>query len=199
MRTDSKRWYRMTTRRRLRLDRKLRKCLIRLFSHTEKRRSHPRCLFILSSWFHYPEGQWGQEPSKQEASEGRDEMKEGAERTRGTWTWMSPSLENRLPGSGRFHSSHMPQGHTGSPHFKAHLLIFLHVQHFVIIEKLGQTGTLIFQSHNFYGGKNFWAFALYSGGLGSSFNSASELRWLLYSSGMWREFLLTAYTTAVWK
>lgn len=64
---------------------------------------------------------------------------------------MSPSLANTLPGSGRFNSSHMPRGYTGSSHFKAHLPLFLHVQHFAIIEKLGQTTTLIFQSHDFSG------------------------------------------------
>lgn len=165
-------WSGMMTLRGLWFDRRPRTRLIRLFSHAEKRRSHPLCLTDTCLMIPLPwsaRGPMGLEPSTQEA---KKQVKAGM-----SWrqvlsgrvqheyikkkAWMSPSLANRLPGLGRFHSSHMPWGYTGSSHFKAHLPIFA----CSTFCDNGETGSNSLSHSSLITSveENFWAFALYSG------------------------------------
>lgn len=115
-------------------DSKPRTHLIRLFSHTERRRSHSLCLTdtcLMIPLPGVPEGPWDRShphrmPKKQVKAgmRWRQVLSGRVQHEYIKKAWMSPSLANTLPGLGRFHSSHMPQGYTGSSHFKAHLPIF---------------------------------------------------------------------------
>lgn len=183
-------WSGMMTLRGLWFDRRPRTRLIRLFSHTETRRSHPLCLTdtcLMIPLPGVPEGPWDwSHPHRKPRSKWRQGWGEGRcsvdefNMNISKKAWMSPSLANRLPGLGRFHSSHMPRGYTGSSHFKAHLPIFA----CSTFCDNGETGSnsLSHSSHITSMEENFWAFALYSGvrerrelKVFVFFNSASEL------------------------
>lgn len=145
-------------------DRKLRTRLIRLFSHTEKRRSHPLCLTdtcLMIPLPGVPEGPWDwSHPHRKPRSKWRQGRDEGRRSVDECNMNISKRLECLLPwqtdclGWVDFIPAICLKAVLGLLILRL-IFPFLHVQHFVIIEKLGQTSTLTFQSHNFNGGRTF--------------------------------------------
>lgn len=152
-------WSGMMTLWGLRFDRKPRTRLIRLFSHTEKRCSHP--LSLTDTCLLSARGPVGQEPPTQEPKKqvkaGRDEGRCSVDE----WNMnISKGLGCLLPWQTDClgwvdYIPAIPPGVILGLVILRLIFPFFHVQHSTVIEKLGQTNTLKFQSHHLNGRRTF--------------------------------------------